>query len=119
MLFSKDMTDFEKLQFTEDYIKVLRAALEEKERNERSYKKNIHELIELFRKVSPKFSKVFSYRREMDSHREQSRKANRQVEKFEKKNFQLREKIRGLEKVIKEQKEIGYGQPSDTVLAGE
>ncbi|MCK4521050.1 MAG: hypothetical protein KAU20_00625, partial [Nanoarchaeota archaeon] len=85
-----------KLQFTEDYIKILKKTLREKEDNEAKYRQNLHEIKELFKEASPKFSKLLTYKREMKVFRERSKKAGLLVERLERKNFALRQKVREL-----------------------
>ena len=107
MLFTeKSMTDFEKLQFTEGYIVELKKALRIYEENELNYTKNIEEIIEIFRNVSPEFQKVHSYLRELKTHRTKVIQAERKAEKLEAKNYQYRLKIRGLEAIIKKEEQI-------------
>lgn len=101
MLFTQNMSDFEKLQFTEDYIKILKKALKSKEDNEVKYRQNLHEIKELFKEASPKFGKLLTYKREMKVYKDKSRKAEILTEKLERKNFALRQKVRELKETLK------------------
>ena len=96
MLFSKDMSDFEKLMFAEDYITLLKKELKKQENNKLIYTNSLNEIRNLFKKVSPKFAKVSSYRNEMQSHQAKARKATILADKLEGKNYQLRQKVRDL-----------------------
>lgn len=101
MLFTQksgeEMSDFEKLMFTESYIKVLKKALREKEKNQESYKGNLHNILEEFKAFSPKFRKICAYKKEMKVHREKSKSAIIAAERLERKNYALRQKVRKLE----------------------
>ena len=101
MLFTQksegEMSDFEKLIFAESYIKVLKKALREKEKNKEIYDKNLLEITEIFELANPKFKKINSYKKEMKAHREKARKANIISNRAEHKNYHLREKVRKLE----------------------
>lgn len=91
------LTDLEKLLFTEDYIVLLKAALAEKENNDVIYRKNLEEIHSTFIEASKGYRKLNSYKREMQAHRQKVIVAERKAEKFEGKNYALRQKVRALE----------------------
>jgi hypothetical protein len=99
MLFTKDMSDFEKLMFTEDYIKLLKKALRESQKNEIVYKKNIKEIVTVFKEANSKFGKLTSYKREMNSLREKAKRKELKSEKLEQKNYILRQKLRDAKEI--------------------
>ena len=96
MFIYEKLTDYERILFLEDYILVLKKSLREKEKNQKSYKRNIHLITEEFKQANPRFKKLSSYKREMKTLRIKSSTAIKKADKLESKNFILRAKVREL-----------------------
>jgi hypothetical protein len=100
------LTDFEKLQFTEDYIKELKVNIEEHKTLAKTAVKNLETFIADVRAMSKKGAKLMSYKQEMVGAHAKNRKLQLLNDKTEHKNYLLRVKIRVLEATIEEAKAI-------------
>ena len=93
------LTDFEKLQFTESYIKELKKQLRIQEETANNAVLNLRKFIADVRAISKKGARLMSYKEEMMSAHKKSKKLELLNEKLEHKNYLLREKIRNYETI--------------------
>ena len=91
-------TDFEKLVIANSFIKFLKKELRKQEESTLNAKKNLDDFMAYMREFTKGTRKLVSYKREMDNHIIKSRKLKIENERLERKNFQLREKVRDLTK---------------------
>lgn len=93
----KELTDFEKLQFARSYIHELKNQLDIAREGKKKAVKEKNEFIIDFKNYSTKFSKLSAYKKEMKAVIALKSKAERDLEKSERKNFKYRQRIRELE----------------------
>ena len=95
----KNLTDYEKLRFTEDYIKILKQNLRQQEKIALASVKNLNDFITDVRQASRSGAKLVSYKQEMVSAHKKNRKLQTELNKSESRNFYLREKLRKLKDI--------------------
>lgn len=98
----KDLTDFEKLTFAESYIKELKVQLRVQEESAIKAVKSKLELIEDFKNFSNGNRKLVHYKQEMVSLSVKKKKAEKEYNKSEGKNYKLRQQLREKDVIIKD-----------------